>query len=102
MAHDVSTSQGREIIDGRYIANVLADDWGFWYDATCNLNTVKSFVNKFYSEGKLTSEEQNIIMNRIDKLLKIIEEEPKAKNWLKRARIGTSKPWYREVEEIVR
>ncbi|MEM2384552.1 MAG: hypothetical protein QXX99_04375 [Candidatus Bathyarchaeia archaeon] len=100
MAHDVGTSKDREFIDGSYIANILADDWGFWYDATRNLNTVKSFAKKFYLEGKLTSEEQNIMMNRIDKLLKIIEEEPKTKNWLKRAKVGTSKPWYREVEEI--
>ncbi|MEM2738176.1 MAG: hypothetical protein QXK93_04240, partial [Candidatus Bathyarchaeia archaeon] len=98
--HDVDVSQNKEVIDGNYIADVLADDWGFWYDATCNLKAVKSFANKFYLEKKLTDEEQNIITNRVDKLLEIIDKKPKTKNWLKRAKIGTSKPWYREVEEI--
>jgi hypothetical protein len=38
----------------------------------------------------------------VDLLLKIIEEEPKSKNWMKRAKEGTSKKWWRDVEEIVR
>jgi hypothetical protein len=100
--HEVCEKQDKECIDGKYIAKVLADDWGFWYDATNNLNKVKHFTEKYYSEGKLSEEEKNVIISRVDKLLKLIEEEPKTKKWKKRAKIGTSKPWYREVEEVVR
>jgi len=92
----------KDYIDGKYIARVLADDWGFWYDAVSNLNKVKSFVSKFYDENKLTIEEHNTIISRVNKLLKIIDKEPKTKRWEKRAKIGTSRPWYREVEEVVR
>jgi hypothetical protein len=102
ISHDVDTFQRTEVIDGGYIAEILADDWGFWYDATRNLDSVKSFSKKFYLENKLASEEQKIIISRVDKLLKIIEGKPKMKNWLKRAKTGTSKPWYREVEEMIR
>ncbi len=100
--HDVCEGQEKECIDGKYIAKVLADDWGFWYDATLNLKKVKNFTVKFLNEGKLNKEEHDIVIKRIDKLLKLIDEEPKTKRWLKRAKIGTSKPWYREVEEVIR
>ncbi len=100
--HDICEGQEKECIDGKYIAKVLADDWGFWYDATTNLNKVKHFTERYFNEGKLTENEKNVILSRIDKLLKMIDEEPKSKKWKKRAKVGTSKPWYREVEEVVR
>ncbi len=100
--HEVCDKQEKECIDGKYVAKVLADDWGFWYDATTNLNKVKHFTEKYFGEGKLTKEERDTIIARVDKLLKMIDEEPKTKKWKKRAKVGTSKPWYREVEEVVR
>jgi len=100
--HEICEEHVKECIDGRYIAKVLADDWGFWYDTLLNLNKVKTFAEKFHSENKLTGEEYNVIVSRVDKLLKIIDKEPKTKKWKKRAEIGTSKPWYREVEEVER
>lgn len=98
--HDVGASEDKEIIDGTYIANTLADDWGFWYDTVHNLDVVKFYAEKFNSEGKLSSEEHALIVSRVNKLLKVIEETPKTKNWLKRAKVGTSKPWYNEVEDL--
>jgi hypothetical protein len=99
--HEVCSSD-RECIDSKYIAKVLADDWGFWYDATQNLEKVKTYVSKYVSEGKLWSDVEVVVKERIDKILKTVEEEPKTDKWLKRAKIGTSKPWYREVEEVIR
>jgi len=99
--HDISYKDEREYINGKYIAEILADDWGFWYDAVTNLNKVKFFTDKFHNEDKLTKEEKELITNRLSKLVKIIDEEPKTKKWRKRAEIGVSKPWYREVEEIL-
>lgn len=98
--HEVEVSNGAEVIDGKYVAETLADDWGFWYDAVHNLDAVKFFAKKFNSEGKLTNNEHILIVNRVNKLLKIIEETPKTKNWLKRAKVGTSKPWYNKVEDL--
>jgi hypothetical protein len=53
------------------------------------------------SKEKITEEAKNIVAERVSKLLKTINETPKTKNWEKRAKIGTSKPWYREVEEVL-
>jgi len=101
-AHDVCREESRECINGDYIASILADDWGFWYDATNNLVKLKELVNQLVSEGKISGECGKIIAERVDKLLAIINEKPKTKKWINRSKIGTSKPWYREVEEIVR
>ncbi|MCC6025031.1 MAG: hypothetical protein LM555_01895, partial [Desulfurococcaceae archaeon] len=92
----------RECIDAKYIAKILADDWGFWYDATQNLEKLKKFLETSTSEGKLDISVKSTVEERVNKLLKIINEEPKTDKWIKRAKIGTSKPWYREVEEVVR
>ncbi|MEM1545353.1 MAG: hypothetical protein QXY40_10045 [Candidatus Methanomethylicia archaeon] len=100
--HDVNYKDDQEYINGKYIAKILSDDWGFWYDAITNLNKVKLFVEKFHNENKLTKEEKELVNSRIDKLIKIIDEEPKSGKWRKRAEIGTSKPWYREVEEVTK
>ncbi|MEM2130008.1 MAG: hypothetical protein QXZ70_05355 [Candidatus Bathyarchaeia archaeon] len=100
--HDVGESKARDVIDGRYIADILAKDWGFWYDAVQNLKLVKQYADKFSSEGNIRGEDHDLIIKRVDKLLKIIDETPKTKDWLKRAQKGTAKPWYREVEDVVR
>lgn len=94
--HDIDAETGNRI------ASVLADDWGFWYDATNNLNKVMKYVESLHNDSRISNRQYELIKERIDKLLEIIDETPKTKNWLKRAKVGTSKPWYREVEEIVR
>jgi len=102
MGHDVSDRSDKDVIDGGYIAKILSDDWGFWYDAITNLDKTKSLAKTFIESGKLSNDQVKIITERIDKLRGIIDTTPKTKNWEKRAKIGTNKPWYREVEEVVR
>jgi len=94
--------KNKECIDEEVIASILCDDWGFWYDAVNNLNKLKQILDNAVKEGKINSEIANIIQTRIDKLLNYIDSKPKTKNWIKRSKIGTSKPWYREVEELER
>jgi len=100
--HDVAEDRGKDLIDGKYIAQVLCDDWGFWYDAMNNLKIVKEYTKNFFEEGKLKENEYNRITGNIDKLIQIIESTPKTKKWRKRAEKGTSKKWWRDVEEVAR
>ncbi|MGC8873007.1 MAG: hypothetical protein ACP5SI_00990 [Chloroflexia bacterium] len=83
-------------INARYVARLLADDWGFWYTATTNLERVKRAM-----EGvpALTSEQRAIIADKVDRLLQAIEAAPKTGKWKSRARVGTRKPWYNEVSD---
>jgi hypothetical protein len=100
IAHDVAREHRQDAIDGSYIAQILSDDWGFWYDATNNLNRVVEVTQELLAQEKISRELRDLVVERVNKLLKIIEEAPKTKNWLKRSKVGTSKPWYREVEEV--
>jgi len=101
-AHEIGETDEKEIINAKYIAKVLADDWGFWYDATSNLGKVKIMAKKYQEQGKLTKEDFDDVVKKIDTLLDYIEKEPKTKKWKKRAKTGTKKMWCRPVEEDVR
>lgn len=88
-----------ETVNIDYIANLLANDWGFWYTITTNLNRLEEMLGHF---PVLMVEDRAVIKRRIDQLLKRLEEEPKSLKWKLRARVGTRRPWYRQVEEVVR
>lgn len=101
-AHEISETDKKETINAKYIAKILADDWGFWYDATKNMQKVKFFTKKYYQENLIDNNTLDDIFTKIDKILEIIEKEPKTRKWKKREKIGIKKKWYKEVEEIVR
>ena len=105
-AHDIKEKSGKESIDSSYVANLFAQNWGFWYTGTTNLRRLKKFV----SEMDELSPETNIdfkqiekidrqeITARIDVLLERIDKEPKSFGWKMRAKVGTRKKWYAHVE----
>jgi hypothetical protein len=100
IAHDNGTEEGNDTINGKYIAEVLANDWGFWYDATSNLEKVKGFVPQYKNEDLLTEAHAQDVISNVDELLAMIEAEPKSKSWTRRAKKGTSKQWWQDVEEV--
>ncbi len=102
LVHDVHEQFSKEVVDGGHIGKMLSDDWGFWYDATTNLGKLKPVIDDLLKEGKITAAQSQIAMERVEKLLQLINKTPKSKGWEKRAKTGTSKRWYTEVEEIVR
>lgn len=83
-------------INARYVARLLADDWGFWYTATTNLGRVKEATA---AVPALTPEQRAVIAEKADRLLQAIEAAPKSGKWKSRARVGTRKPWYNEVSD---
>ncbi|ADV64859.1 hypothetical protein [Desulfurococcus mucosus] len=91
-----------DCIDEEAVATPLADDWGFWYDAVVNIGKVKDILAEAVKQGKIQEADATLITGRLDRLLATIEAKPKTKNWVKRSKVGTSKPWYREVEELER
>ncbi|MGC9103223.1 MAG: hypothetical protein ACP5JF_00215 [Candidatus Methanodesulfokora sp.] len=102
LSHELSDKDGDGLINRKYIARLLADDWGFWYDARENLEKVKKMASSLVKEGVLKEDEAQTVVKKVDELIKSIDEEPKTKKWEKRAKKGTSEKWYREVDEIVR
>jgi len=103
LGHEVAEKQSRNVIDGGYIARIMAEDWGFWYDATKNLSSVVGLAQELTGANSgLVIQQSNKIKDRVTVLLKMIESQPKTSNWEKREKTGTSKPWYREVDEVSR
>jgi hypothetical protein len=101
-ANEVGDTDAFGVINGKYIAEILSDDWEFWYEVNLNLKKVLSFMQKYSQEKLISVTVQNAVSNRIETLIKMIDEAPKTKNWEKRSRVGPNKKWWRDVEERVR
>ncbi len=91
LVHDVQNQTGKDAIDGEYIGNILSNDWGFWYDATTNLEKMRGQLDGLTKEGKLTPVQNQFVQDRIKKLLDHITNVPKSRSWEKRAKVGTKK-----------
>ncbi len=102
--HDVKPAANgeKEAVDASYISGLMADDWGFWYEATQNLTKVRQLMGSFVGEGKMAAQQASRIETRVGALEAALRAVPKGRHWEKRAKVGTAKPWYREVEEVVR
>ena len=85
-----------ETIDGRHVAKVLGNDWGFYYSVTSNLRKVQGLLEKY---PQLGPDDRNDVSTKVELLLKMIDDQEKTMSWKLRARIGTKKRWYAEVEE---
>jgi hypothetical protein len=104
--HDIKEQNGKEDIDAAYIAKTLAQDWGFWYTATTNLQNIRRFTSELDKLGPdsqvnpalITDKERSDINEKISALLNRIETEPKSFGWKMRAKVGTKKQWYNHVE----
>lgn len=95
--HGVSNQFETRKIDGGHIAEILSNDWGFWYDATQNLQKIRNELNSLSSSGKFFDKE---VTARLDQLSSIIDTFPKTPKWNARAKVGTATQWYTEVGEV--
>jgi hypothetical protein len=86
----------RDAINVRYIATLFADDWGFYYTATTNLGKIKESSHHVKA---LDDSQRDIIREKIENFIKVIEETPKSGKWKSRAKTGTKKPWYQQVSD---
>jgi hypothetical protein len=86
-----------ETINVKRIAEMLSNDWGFYYTATTNLRKIKKGLDRY---NVLSEKAKETIKERIDFLTKAIEEYPKTMKWKLRSILGTKMKWYRTVETI--
>jgi hypothetical protein len=87
---DFGEDDTKKVNEG-YVARRLADDWGFWYTATTNLDRVKDHVD---GVNALNDDQKAKIRQKADEVRARIDREPKTKKWEKRAKKGTKKIWY--------
>jgi hypothetical protein len=86
----------RSAVDGDYVAQLLAGDWGLWRTATMNLERVRGTLARY----ELAPEQEEIVRARLDDLRSKIDAEPKTTKWKVRARVGERVKWYDEPEEV--
>ena len=95
LEHPIASSgEDREQIDGGYIADLLHDDWGFYYTVTTNLDKVGRFVP---DNVALDAEQAGVIRSRLEEVSRMIEDAPKSRKWRIRAKVGTKRQWYQDV-----
>jgi hypothetical protein len=86
-----------EAIDGRWIARLLARDWGFHHTATGNLRRVRDGAGEAATD--FGPELNTRIRVRAGQLLDAIDAEPKNARWRMRDRIGERKQWWQDVDD---
>jgi hypothetical protein len=97
-AHEISSEYKGGAMDLERLQEVLGDDWEFWYESKLNLEKVLVFVEKYRNEHILDDADARNVDEKVRSLLRFLEEMPKTKNWLKRAKIGEKKKWWNEIE----
>jgi hypothetical protein len=88
----------KDVINVKYVAKLMSDDWGFYYTSTMNLVKIKSATSVVVV---LNDQHVSIISSKVDQLLQAIEKAPKSGKWKSRAKVGNKKPWYNEVSDWV-
>jgi len=100
MEHEIGDNDN-DTININHIAKLLSKDWGFYYTVTLNIDKIKKYMDES-TFNVMSASYKDHVKQKLDKMLKVIEEYPKTLKWRMRARIGTKKIWYQEVEEVVR
>ena len=95
--HDVAESDG-DSINSKYVSQVLADEWGFYYTFTSNLAKVKESIGSYL----LLNDYAEQIGKKIVSLRETIDAFPKSTRWKLRAKVGTRQKWYTDVDEVSR
>lgn len=101
IGHELGSSE-KETVNLIRICEPLKNDWGFYYEFQTNMGKVKAFAQKYTKQGKLSEAELADVTAKVNKIMAQVEAEPKTKDWMKRAKTGTSKQWWTEVEEYER
>jgi hypothetical protein len=96
--HEVGETE-KETVNAGHIVELLRDDWGFYYTVTTNLKRTEECLGQF---NQLSDQDRKDVADKIVRLLDAIEKSPKTLRWKMRAKIGTSKKWYDDVEETIR
>lgn len=95
-------SPNPELVDDGYLCEVLGDDWGFWHESLQNIEKTRQLLDGFAESGRLDPGQATRVRDRLATLVQRLHASPKTRKWEKRSRAGTTKPWYRKVEEVVR
>jgi hypothetical protein len=84
----IVTTDDQDAINGKYIAQVCRNDWGIFKTFTINLDKIKEFLPTYLTQDSDT------VKQRVEELIRMIQEAPKTARWKMRAAVGEKKRWY--------
>lgn len=88
-------------LDREYLAAILGDDWGFWYDSDQNLRHSLEMVSKLPTNGNPAAMEiAERAQRHLREYLDFLRQVPKTRKWEKRGAKGTAEPWFEDVDEL--
>lgn len=93
--HEVDQgSSDPERIDSAYVAQLLAQDWGFHHTVTANLTTL---ATELQANGH--DNQSELARAGLNRLREAIDTAPKSRGWRLRARIGERMQWWEDVDD---
>lgn len=90
----------QETVNAGVIVRTCADDWGWWKTVDLNLDRIVEFAGKM--PYGITAADRDNVLAKVADLKSRIEAAPKSLKWKMRARVGTKRPWYTEVDDLER
>src|SRR5205814_8364274 len=85
-----------DAVNGRYVAELLAADWGLWRTSRQTVETARARL----AGSPLDERERALLDDRLARLWERVEAQPKGLRWRTRAKVGDRTRWYEEPEEI--
>ncbi len=93
--HDLGP--GEDEIDVSYAEGLLGNDWGFYHTSMLNLERIKDYA----ASAPLEPGVRETVEDRLSRFGSAVDAGPKSRKWKLRARVGTRKKWYEDVEEDI-
>lgn len=75
--HEIGETDNDGLVNGKYLAQLCAKDWGIWKTFTMNLDGSMKYLDEFLT----TDQDRAIVKSRIEKLHAMIDAEPKSRKW---------------------
>jgi hypothetical protein len=88
--HQVVDSDKPDVINGKRLAELSANDWGIYKTFTIVLEKTAIMLDKF----DLTTKDKEVVKERMAAISRLMENEPKSVNWRMRAKLGEKIRWY--------
>lgn len=93
--HDLGS--GHDAVDVEHAQSLLCNDWGFYYTAMRNVERIREYA----ASAPLEPQTREAVEDRLTRFAAAVEEAPKTRKWKLRAKVGTRKKWYEDVEDDI-
>ncbi len=96
LSHHPISDHDVDAVNGTYVAQLCAEDWGLWRTCMLNLERAAGVADS----NAYGLRDPTIAAARIRELVERIDAAEKSRRWKLRQRVGDRVRWYDEVEEV--